>query len=152
MTAAGPDGRRQPAQGGTDQDQDGAGRRLLQDLQQRVGGILVQVLGAIDDRHAPAAFGRGQGHEPVDLAHVGDGDIAFQAFGFVVVGPLDGQHIGVPAGHDPAEHRMRRDRAPASPARAPRPLPWFGPASKRRAKRNARVALPIPSGPVISQA
>ena len=56
--AARADGRQQPARRMGDQEQHAARRRLLQSLQHGVGGVDVQVVGGVDDRHAVRRAGR----------------------------------------------------------------------------------------------
>ena len=105
-TAAAADRGRQPARGGADQQQHRARRRLLQHLQQRVGGVAVEVLRAVQHHHAPAALGRRQAQEVGDAADVIDHDLAAQPPALLVPGALDRQQIGVRSGGDAAEHRV----------------------------------------------
>src|SRR5258706_12673062 len=67
---------KQPAGRMADQQKDAAWRRLFENLQKRVRGVVVHLIGRIDDRHAPAARPRGQPEErrkPPWLADVDHG-------------------------------------------------------------------------------
>ena len=69
--AARADGRQQPAGLGGDQQEQRARRRLLQRLQQRVGGVDVELVGLVDDDDAPRvgarASARGTTAQPAHL-------------------------------------------------------------------------------------
>jgi predicted pyridoxine 5'-phosphate oxidase superfamily flavin-nucleotide-binding protein len=100
-----------------DQQKKRAPRRFLEDLEQRVGGIAVHVVGAVDDDDAPAAFRRGETQEVRDLARVVDDDLVAQhPLARLGIGrriallplvrvdaALDGQEVGMTARGDPAE-------------------------------------------------
>ena len=146
-------GSRRPGRG--DQQQQGAGRRLLEDLQQRVGGVAVHLVGAVDDDDPPAAPRRRQAQEAAELAHVVDDDLAAQPPASRIIGALDRQQVGMTAARRRGERRCSgmRSRAlePVGRRRTARlRLPPL--ASRKRAKRKASVALPMPRGPGQQQA
>ena len=86
-----------------DQHQQRPGRRLFEDLQHRIRGVAVHLLGAVDDDDAPPLLRRGQPQKLADLARILDHDIAAQALAARVPGAFDGQQIGVAAGRDAAK-------------------------------------------------
>ena len=110
---------KQPARAVADQQQEALPRRLLQDLQYRVGGIAVHLLRTIEDYDAPALLGRGQAKKGGDLARVVGDDFAAQPPPARIPGALDGQEVGVPARGDATEDgalgRVARPSAPAGP-------------------------------------
>src|SRR3546814_16864671 len=73
----------------------GIWRRLLEDLQQAVGGIGIHVVGGIDDADAIATFGRRFGKTVDHRAHVLHHDIAAPAVGLLVIAALDGDQVGM---------------------------------------------------------
>ena len=103
MAAARADRRQQPAGRVTDQQQQRVRRRLLERLEQRIGGVRVQVVGRIDDHHAPAALGRGHTQEMVGRAHVVDDDFRARLAGLLVDPALEGPQVRMSAGGDPLE-------------------------------------------------
>ncbi len=122
--AARADRRQQAAGRMANEDDERLGRRLLQDLQERVGGAAVQLVDAVDDDDAPAAGGRLQVHEGAELADVVDDDLGAKAVALLVIAALDGQQVRMAAAGDLAEYRRafaapracwthrRRDRDP----------------------------------------
>ena len=127
-----------------DEEQDGAGRRLLEDLQERVGGGAVQLVGGVDDRDAPAAVGGGELEEALERADLVDGDGGAQALGLVVPGAAAEEELRRGEGGELAEDRVVAGHVEGRARRSP--------ATRWRAMRQASVALPTPRGPVISQA
>ena len=137
-----------------------AGGRLLQRLQQRVGGVDVELVGGIDDHHAPGALRRRQPQERLEPPHLVDGDARRDPLGAHVVGP---------AQHQQPRMRQRADlarggvsgaisrlcpagsRSLAAPARAApddRPAsPCRSPPARRAARRDAcgRRQRPAPA-------
>jgi uncharacterized protein (DUF779 family) len=82
-----------------DDQEERARRRLLQQLQQRVGGGAVHVLGGIDDGDAPAALGRARAEAIEHAADGIDGNVAGVA---LAIGLLDAaQHMQVRDGTAP---------------------------------------------------
>ncbi len=117
------------------QDRDALGR-LLQKLQQRIGGRDVHLVGRVHDGHAPPSVGRGEGEEGLHPPHLLDGDLGLQALGLLVpraaeeeeaplgqrahaprdrmVG-IDGEAVGRRGGEEP----VRRRRGQKEPRDAP---------------------------------
>ena len=90
-----------------------------------------------------------QAEEIAELAHLLDGDVARQPFGFLLRQPLEQAHVGVAAGVEQLGDRGDR-RACPSPASSN-----GGPAASARiraAALRAKCALPTPRGPASSQA
>ena len=68
----------------------------IEQLEKRVGGVGVELVGAIDDDHAPSARGRRQAQEDPACA------------------PDEGQDLRAKTGHDESEKEVRRlDRKPS---------------------------------------
>ena len=108
------DRRQEPPRAVRHQEQEHATRRLLEDFEERIGGVAVHLVGAVDDDDAPAALGRGQPQKSADLAGVLDDDLAAQPAAARVVGALDRQEIGMPArGHPAKDAAVRGNRQPA---------------------------------------
>src|SRR5215472_13224715 len=84
-----------------------ATRRLLENLEQRIGGVAVHFLGAVDDDDAPTLLCRGQPHKAGDLAYVLDDDLAAPPTSPRIIGALDGQKVSVTARGDAAERIAR---------------------------------------------
>src|SRR6516164_4459702 len=82
-------------------------RRFLKALEQRIGGVSVHFLGAVDDDDAPTLFRRGQPHKAGDLAYILDDDVAAPPTAPRIIGALYGQKIGVDARGDAAERIAR---------------------------------------------
>ena len=72
--AAGADRRQHPLRRMADDQEDGARRRLLDHLEERIGARDRQILGAVDDADPIAAIGRGRAEHVERLAHRIDGD------------------------------------------------------------------------------
>ena len=106
-----------------------AGGRLLERLEQRVGGIAVEPLGAVDHHHAPAAHRGGRVQRGGRGAHRGDRDLGLEAPGLRVALRLDHGQVGMGALGDLPEHRVLRRQRERRPGTA------SGPASSARAKR-----------------
>ena len=53
----------------TDKQKKPARRRFFQDFQQRIGGVVVHVVGGIDNGDTPAARARGHAEEAAEPAH-----------------------------------------------------------------------------------
>ncbi len=79
--AAGADRREEPTRLVGEDQEEGAGRRLLQHLEQRVGGVGVEVLGAVQHADPPAGIGGCGGEQVEGLAHHVDGDLGRQGLG-----------------------------------------------------------------------
>ncbi len=149
--AARADRRRQPARPMRHDQHQRPLRRLLDGLQQRVGAVAVEIVGGVDEADAPAAERRGEPEHAQPLAHVVDADLAEEVLLVVsrrgaAARNRDGRARRAGARRDAL--RARRGRAP----RAPPGALGSGWASRKRANRQASVALPMPSGPPISQA
>ncbi len=97
--------RRHPRGGMTDQQQQRALRRLLQNFEQRIGAGTVQFVDRIDNGDAPAALARRRAEKRHRLADVVDRDLLVQ-HALVVERALDDEEIGLRLGGDPARHRM----------------------------------------------
>jgi hypothetical protein len=83
-----------------------AGRRLLQQLEQGIGGGAVHVLGRIDDADAPAALG-GTRAEAVEHATDGiDRDVAGVALAVGLRDAAQQMQVGMGLRHDPACRRI----------------------------------------------
>ena len=80
--------------------QHGVGRRLLEDLQHRVGAVAVHLVGRIDDGDPPFAHRRRHMHEGAELAHVVDGDLGAHAAGVGIERAPQMEQVGVRAGVD----------------------------------------------------
>ena len=115
--AARPDRLGQRAEVVGDEDDDGVRRRLLEVLEQRVGGVLVHRLGAVDEVDAAVGLERPHVQVAAELADVVDADL--------VADRLD-------AGRGRDARRARRGR---------------GLRSARRRTRWRRARLPTPDGP-----
>ena len=140
---AGADGDGKPPFGARDQQEQGLGRRLFERLQQRIGGILVQFVGAVDDDHAPSRLARRMAEKGAQAPHLVDADPLRIALRLLDPGAPDQQKIrdataprlcGTPDGRDRWRRAARRliatRRAPrarsdrrASPCRCPRARP-----------------------------
>ena len=77
--AARADGGQQAARLRGDEQEQRARRRLLQRLEKGVGGVGVQLVGAVHDHHAPAALARREPQERAQAAHLVHGDDREQA-------------------------------------------------------------------------
>src|ERR1700757_1226447 len=104
MPAARADSWQQPARAVTDQQQQPPPRRLFEDLQERIGGVAVHLLSAVDDDDPPPLLGRGQPEKTGDRARILDDDVAAQSAAPRIIGPLDGEQIGMAPRYDSAEH------------------------------------------------
>ena len=82
--AAAADGGQQAARGGASQEEDGAGGGFLEHFQDRIGGVAVEVFGAVDDDDAPTALGRGEAQETGDVAGAIDDDLGALPLALVV--------------------------------------------------------------------
>jgi hypothetical protein len=74
-----------------DQHKQRAPRRLLQRFQQRVGGVDVELVGAVDDHDAPRILAAGQAQKRSEPAHLVDEDAGCEALGALVVGPAQNE-------------------------------------------------------------
>ena len=88
-----------------DQQKQRARRRLLQNLEQRVGGVGVEFVHRIDDADPPAGDGGGRTEKRNRLARFIDGDDA-PHHPFVVGGALQRQQAAMAARHHLPRHRM----------------------------------------------
>ena len=94
--AAGADRLRQRAEPLGDEDHDRVRRRFLEILEERVGGVLVQRVGAEDQVDAPLALERPHVKVTAQLPHVVDPDLLAQRLEQVEVGmaaPLDARVV-----------------------------------------------------------
>ena len=114
--------------------QQGAGRRLFQNFQQRVGAFAVEFLGAVDDADAPAALACGRAEELHRLADIGDRDFGAQ-LAAVADSALQHQKIAVALRHDAARDDVIVWQQPASSRPAHRCDAGSGCASTNRAIR-----------------
>ena len=89
-----------------DEEEDGVGRRLLEDLQERVGGGGGELVGGVDDRDAPAAVGGGELEEGFERADLVDGDGGAQALALVVPGAPAEEELRRAEGRELAEDRV----------------------------------------------
>ena len=97
--------RQHPRRGMTDQQQQGALRRLLQHFEQRIGAGAVQLVDGIDDGDAPAALACRRAEKRHRAADVFDGDLLMQ-HALVVERALDDEKIGLRLGGDAPRHRI----------------------------------------------
>src|SRR5262249_60603031 len=73
--AARADRGQEPGRRVADQEQQGIARRLLQNLQERVGSLrILQLVSGVDDADTPAPLARGRSEERHGAAHVVDPD------------------------------------------------------------------------------
>ena len=122
-------------------------RRLLDQLEQRIGAVSVQVLGAVEDADAVAPCPRGPLEHARSPPHLVDPDLAEKLAGLVVPFPPQNRDVAIAARRRPGR-TSDASRAPTGRARCERlSLAGSGLARTNRAKRHARVALPIPSRP-----
>ena len=131
-----------------DQQEDGVRRRLLEILEQRVGGVALEIVDRVDHHRAPGRH-RGRGREqPLQAAHLVDADRAGELGAALLRQPLEPHQIGMAAGGGEPGGGMVVGHVEAGRVdRAPRPS-----ASTRSAALSANSALPTPSGPASSQA
>ena len=100
--------RRQHARGRmTDEQQQGAARRLLEHLEQRVGAGGIQLIDRVDDRDAPAALPGGRAEKRHRAAHVIDLDVLAQIAGLFIDRALQHQEVALRLRGDAPRHRMR---------------------------------------------
>ena len=134
-----------------DQDQR-TRRRLLDHLQQRIGAGAIEIVGAVDDGDAPAAEAPPTCWKTPKRARTSSTRISREeVLRFGIPLAPEQREIGMRHRGELPRRRMigrRREVARLAHARAAR----SGWASTKRAKRQASVALPIPSRPPISQA
>jgi hypothetical protein len=88
--------------------------RLFENLEQGVGGIGVERVGAVHQDDAPTPFGRRQAQEVGRLAHLVDGDLGPRPAGLFVDPGLEDREVQVSAGGNATEHRMLGRQAHAS--------------------------------------
>ena len=88
------------------QQQQGAARRLLQNLEQCIGAGGVQFIDRVDDGDAPAALPGGRSEERHRPAHVIDLDVLAQLAGFFVDRALQHQEVALRLRGDAPRHRM----------------------------------------------
>ena len=133
-----------------EQEQQGAGGRLLEDFQERVGAEAIELIHAVDDADAPAALAGGRSEERDGSPHVGDGDFGAQ-LAVVADRALECEQIGVRLRRDAARDRMLgRDRERLRRLHVGR----RGIGVREHEPRHAigKVALPMPGDPPISHA
>ena len=82
--------------------------RLLEDLEERVGGGGVELVGGVDDGDAAAAVGGAEVEEAGERADLVDGDGGAQALGLVVPGAAAEEELRRGEGGEPAEDRVAR--------------------------------------------
>ena len=118
--------------------------RLLEDLEERVGGGGVELVGGVDDGDAAAAVGGAEVEEAGERADLVDGDGGAQALGLVVPGAAAEEELRRGEGGELAEDRVAR--APCRGSGRPR--------RRRGGGRCARRGWPCRCrrGPVIAQA
>ena len=135
-----------------DDQEQRARRRLLDHFQQSVGAGAIEVLGAVDDADAPAAGARRFLEKlQARCAHPRRG---FPNRNSSIADSSSGAALQDRDGPAPAPAARR---APSRSTPRSRSIPnaaalGSGCARMKRAKRQASVALPTPSGPPISQA
>ena len=118
-----------------------AWRRLLEELEERVLGVLVHALGVLDDGDAPRALHRGE-RQLANQRPDGAGLRRRLARRCGSAGP----HPTAPAGAGPGGCRDRPSGTSRRRGRGGRPRPQ--PAqSSAAARSSARVVLPLPGGP-----
>ena len=147
--AARADRRQQPLGRMADEQEDGVGRRLLEILEQGVGGVALEIVDRVDHHRAPGRH-RGGGREQalqaadlVDVDRAGELGAAFLAPAAPAASDRDGCRRRPAARSDGRRGRRGRARRAGGPARS---------ASTRSAALSANSALPTPSGPASSQA
>ena len=106
LHAARQDGARQGARALADQEHDRAGRRLLQQLQERIGTGWVELVRRVDDQHLEAVTGGRGVQRQVGVADLVDGDVAGKLAGLRVERPLQDLQVGMRPVRDHAEDRM----------------------------------------------
>src|SRR6185295_16605518 len=70
-------------------------RRLLENLEESVGGANAHVIGGVDNGDAPAPFACGRAKERHRSADVLDRQKLLEAFSILVQGTLENQQVGV---------------------------------------------------------
>ena len=100
--AARTDGRQFAARRVAHQQQERTRRRLLENLEQRVGAFALQVVDGIDDGDAPTALARGRTEERHRFAHVVDADHGVELAGLLVEHAFEHQQVAL---------RLRRNAA-----------------------------------------
>src|SRR4029079_14232716 len=83
-----------------DQDKERTGRRLLEDLEQRIGRFRVDVLRCIDNADAPAAFSRRPRKKARSPSDVIDHYFGFQALVFDIIRAFEDEEIGMATRRD----------------------------------------------------
>ena len=110
------------------QDEDGAGRRLLEALEERVGGVLVHVFGRMNERDAQPAAVRADVQEVRELAHLLDLD-------------LDARLLGL----RPALVGFVGRRLARASGSTRRKSGWLPPRNQRQPSQAPQGFLPVPS-------
>ncbi len=103
-------------------------RRLLQGFQQRIGGIAIEIIDAINNRHPPTALGRLQAEKAAQSAGVVDRDIA-PRLALVIEATAQNEQIRMRQSRDAPRHGVRHIHI-----KRPRP-------NLRRAQQPAREAI-----------
>lgn len=98
LLAAAADGGGQAVRAGGDQQQVAIGCGFFERLQQGVGGVAVEQVGGVDDRHLRPTLPRGE-HQPIgQLAHLLDRDFGAQFVGLFVEFQCEDAQVGMAAG------------------------------------------------------
>ena len=142
VRAARTDGDGKPSLGARDQQEQSPGWRLFQRLQQRIRRVLVQLVGAIDNHHAPASLARRRAEKGAQAPDLVDADHLRIAFRLLDPGAADEEKVRMRQRRDLAKHRVLAIDALA-PDR-PRPAPCARsdrPASPCRCLRAPRSAM-----------
>ena len=89
------------------QQEDAVGGRLLEHLEQSVGGGGFEIVGGVDDDRAPWRQERGRAEQAAEAAHLLDADVAREAArGGLALDPLEHPEIGVAAGVEQPDDRV----------------------------------------------
>ena len=104
--ATGTDGRQNAGGGVAHQQQQGAPRRFLQDLEQRVGALAVQFVDRIDDGHPPSPLPGRRAEERHRPSHIIDLDVLAQLAGLFVDGAFQHKEVALRLRRDAPCHRM----------------------------------------------
>ena len=104
--AARANGDRDLTLGGGNQEEHRALRRLFQSFQESVGGILIEIVGAIDDDHAPTPLAGAVAEKGTQAPDLVDADPLRIAFGALVPRAAQQEQVGMGLRRYSPEHRM----------------------------------------------
>ena len=90
------------------QQQQRAWRRLLENLQQRIGAFALQVVDRVDNGDAPAALAGGRAEKRHRAPHVVDADHGVELAGLFVDHALEHQEVALRLRGDAAGNRIVR--------------------------------------------